>query len=153
MMQIITIAYRANSIQMEENAREKRSTGMLDVHTEYQAQVQWVSRFLVHRGDTNTVPLSMPIVTSLSPRADNLLSAFGPATGNTPHEKREQAPVPSAETWLTSIADWSGTHVYKADGSNEARYTNCGWQPLDERLKTMFCDTQNRLFASVLCVT
>src|SRR5436190_18525641 len=104
MMQINTITRRADPTLMEENAREKRSTDMFDARTEYQAQAQWVSHFLVRRGDADDVPPYMSIVTSLFPRVGDVLSALEPATGNTPHEKREQTPVPLAETWLTLIS-------------------------------------------------
>ena len=149
MMQIITITHRADPILMEENAREERSTGMLDVSTEYQAQAQRVSHFPVHRGDAGAVPPYMSIFTSLFPRVGNLLSAFEPATGNTSHGKREQAPVRPVETWLTFISEWNGAHVYKVDWGNGARYTDNGWQSLYERQKAVVCNMQNRLFASV----
>ena len=149
-MHIITVTHRADPTLMEENAREERSTGMLDTCTEYQAQAQWVSHFLVRRRDADAIPPYMSIVTSLFPRVGNLLSAFEPATGNTSHGKREQAPVRPVETWLTFISEQNGAHVYKVDWGNKARYTDNGWQSLDERRKAVFCNTQNRSLASVL---
>ena len=149
MMQIVTITHRADPILMEENAREERSTGMLDTCTEYQAQAQWVSHFLVRRRDADAVAPYMLIFTSLFPRVGNLLSAFEPATGNTSHGKREQAPVRPVETWLTFISEWSGAHVYKVVWGTGARYPDNGWQSLYERQKAVVCNMQNRLFASV----
>jgi hypothetical protein len=141
----------------EENAREKRYTGMSDACTEFQAKVQWVSHFLSRRGDADTMSLCMLIVTSHFPRAVNLLTVFGSMTGKTLHvaalEIREKAPTPPADTWQMSNGKWSGAHAYKVGGGNGAWSTGNEQQLPDEGQKAARCDARNWSLPSVLFVT
>ena len=119
---------------------------MLDVSTEYQAQAQRVSHFRFI--EETLVPYQHTCQSSLPlfPRVGNLLSAFEPAAGNTSHGKREQDSSPTARDMVDN-ASASGAVLMctRLIGDNGARYTDNGWQSLDERQKAVFCHTRKSI--------